>query len=46
MNKKRKANINYYIKTDKIYTLNVHLSYFFGLIKKSDLSVKKWQKVT
>ena len=30
----------------KIYTLNVHLSYFLGPIKKSNLSVQKWQKVT
>ena len=27
-------------------TLNVHLSYFLGPIKKSNLSVQKWQKVT
>ena len=27
-------------------SLNVHLSYFLGPIKKSNLSVQKWQKVT
>jgi len=27
-------------------TLNVHLSYFLGPLKKSNLSVQKWQKVT
>ena len=40
------ANAKEWIEMHTFATLNVHLSYFLGPIKKCNLSVQKWQKVT